>query len=156
MTVTTHPLVFSVACFSYREWDLNPHSHFWPKDFKSFVSTDSTIAACDHTSDRRMKQPPYRKALQRYNKNLEYANLFVFWRKMTDLSSKPALCAACRMLAYIKVAHNVGYDGEAVFPPKHNGLRILIKMRLYFRGNAAQRQAASEVQQKLSAVAHIE
>ncbi len=29
----------------YREWDLNPHSHFWPKDFKSFVSTDSTIAA---------------------------------------------------------------------------------------------------------------
>ena len=29
----------------YREWDLNPHSHHWPKDFKSFVSTDSTIAA---------------------------------------------------------------------------------------------------------------
>ena len=29
----------------YREWDLNPHNHFWPKDFKSFVSTDSTIAA---------------------------------------------------------------------------------------------------------------
>ena len=34
------------GCFiSYREWDLNPHSHHWPKDFKSFVSTDSTIAA---------------------------------------------------------------------------------------------------------------
>ena len=34
------------GCFiPYREWDLNPHSHHWPKDFKSFVSTDSTIAA---------------------------------------------------------------------------------------------------------------
>ncbi len=31
--------------FLYRERDLNPHSHHWPKDFKSFVSTDSTIAA---------------------------------------------------------------------------------------------------------------
>ena len=31
--------------FQYRERDLNPHSHHWPKDFKSFVSTDSTIAA---------------------------------------------------------------------------------------------------------------
>ena len=29
----------------YRGRDLNPHSHHWPKDFKSFVSTDSTIAA---------------------------------------------------------------------------------------------------------------
>ena len=32
-------------CTLYRERDLNPHSHHWPKDFKSFVSTDSTIAA---------------------------------------------------------------------------------------------------------------
>ena len=31
----------------YREWDLNPHSHRWPKDFKSFVSTYSTIAAVE-------------------------------------------------------------------------------------------------------------
>ena len=29
----------------YSKWDLNPHSHHWPKDFKSFVSTDSTIRA---------------------------------------------------------------------------------------------------------------
>ena len=36
-----------VLFVSYREWDLNPHSHHWPKDFKSFVSTDSTIAAGD-------------------------------------------------------------------------------------------------------------
>ncbi len=35
--------VFSLI--EYREWDLNPHSHHWPKDFKSFVSTYSTIAA---------------------------------------------------------------------------------------------------------------
>ena len=25
----------------YPERDLNPHSHYWPKDFKSFVSTIS-------------------------------------------------------------------------------------------------------------------
>ena len=28
-----------------REWDSNPHSHYWPRDFKSLVSTNSTIAA---------------------------------------------------------------------------------------------------------------
>ena len=41
-------------CALYRERDLNPHSHHWPKDFKSFVSTDSTIAA--------------QNRVQRYNK----------------------------------------------------------------------------------------
>ncbi len=70
-----------------------------------------------------------------YNKSLECANLLCFCRqKRMDLSGKPALWAACWMLAYIKVAHKVGYDGGAVFPPKHNDLRILIKTRLYFRG----------------------
>ena len=29
----------------YPERDLNPHSHYWPKDFKSFVST---ISPSDH------------------------------------------------------------------------------------------------------------
>lgn len=28
-----------------RERDSNPHSHYWPRDFKSLVSTDSTIRA---------------------------------------------------------------------------------------------------------------
>ena len=28
-----------------RERDSNPHGHFWPRDFKSLVSTNSTIAA---------------------------------------------------------------------------------------------------------------
>ena len=45
--------------FQYRERDLNPHSHHWPKDFKSFVSTDSTIAA--------------QNRVQRYYKNCNYA-----------------------------------------------------------------------------------
>ena len=31
---------------SCRERDSNPHSHYWPMDFKSLVSTNSTIAAC--------------------------------------------------------------------------------------------------------------
>ena len=35
----------SSAPCQYRGRDLNPHSHLWPKDFKSFVSTDSTTAA---------------------------------------------------------------------------------------------------------------
>ena len=30
---------------SYPKRDLNPHSHHWPRDFKSLVSTDSTIRA---------------------------------------------------------------------------------------------------------------
>ena len=34
-----------VDFFEYSKRDLNPHSHHWPKDFKSFVSTDSTIRA---------------------------------------------------------------------------------------------------------------
>ncbi len=41
MTAQRVVILFAV----YREWDLNPHSHHWPKDFKSFVSTYSTIAA---------------------------------------------------------------------------------------------------------------
>ncbi len=28
-----------------RERDSNPYSHYWPRDFKSLVSTNSTIAA---------------------------------------------------------------------------------------------------------------
>ena len=28
-----------------RERDSNPHSQYWPRDFKSLVSTNSTIAA---------------------------------------------------------------------------------------------------------------
>ena len=28
-----------------RERDANPHGHSWPRDFKSLVSTNSTIAA---------------------------------------------------------------------------------------------------------------
>jgi hypothetical protein len=28
-----------------RERDSNPHNHFWSRDFKSLVSTNSTIAA---------------------------------------------------------------------------------------------------------------
>ena len=56
----------------YREWDLNPHSHFWPKDFKSFVSTDSTIAAW-----------LIKNRMQSYNIILNYANFlqktFIFF-----------------------------------------------------------------------------
>ena len=52
-------------CALYRERDLNPHSHHWPKDFKSFVSTDSTIAA--------------QNRVQRYNKKSTYANSRVFF-----------------------------------------------------------------------------
>ena len=33
-----------------RERDSNPHGHFWPRDFKSLVSTNSTIAALRHVT----------------------------------------------------------------------------------------------------------
>ena len=40
------PPYIIVSIFSLcRERDSNPHSHYWPRDFKSLVSTNSTIAA---------------------------------------------------------------------------------------------------------------
>ena len=46
-----------------RERDSNPHGHFWPRDFKSLVSTNSTIAAqlfrireCKDSAYSRIKQ----------------------------------------------------------------------------------------------------
>ena len=32
-------------CFQYPERELNPHNHHWSQDFKSCVSTNSTIRA---------------------------------------------------------------------------------------------------------------
>lgn len=64
---------FQESCFfflQYRGRDLNPHSHHWPKDFKSFVSTDSTTAAIDFYGNR----------LQRYCYFLKYANKNDFLR----------------------------------------------------------------------------
>ena len=63
-TPLSDPRAFALF-FLYRERDLNPHSHHWPKDFKSFVSTDSTIAA--------------QNRVQRYNKNCTYANPSMFF-----------------------------------------------------------------------------
>ena len=63
-----------IASFFFLDWyrgrDLNPHSHHWPKDFKSFVSTDSTTAAIDFYGNR----------LQRYCYFLKYANKNDFLR----------------------------------------------------------------------------
>ncbi len=63
-----------IASFFFFDWyrgrDLNPHSHHWPKDFKSFVSTDSTTAAIDFYGNR----------LQRYCYFLKYANKNDFLR----------------------------------------------------------------------------
>ena len=40
------PPYIVVSIFSLcRERDSNPHGHSWPRDFKSLVSTNSTIAA---------------------------------------------------------------------------------------------------------------
>jgi hypothetical protein len=35
----------ALTLFLYPEWDLNPHGHCCPQDFKSCVSTDFTIRA---------------------------------------------------------------------------------------------------------------
>ena len=70
--ITSELRRFIIVRLLYREWALNPPSHFWPKDFKSFVSTDSTIAA------RLIKN-----RLQSYNIILNYANFlqktFIFF-----------------------------------------------------------------------------
>ena len=42
----------------YSKRDLNPHSHHWPRDFKSLVSTDSTIrATCGAENGTRTRDP---------------------------------------------------------------------------------------------------
>ena len=43
--ISIKPMPQTTAGASCRERDSNPHSHFWPRDFKSLVSTNSTIAA---------------------------------------------------------------------------------------------------------------
>ncbi len=55
----------------YRGRDLNPHSHHWPKDFKSFVSTYSTTAA-DHL---------FFISAQNYCFFFEYARIIYFFLK---------------------------------------------------------------------------
>ena len=41
-----------------RERDSNPHGHSWPRDFKSLVSTDSTIrATCGAENGTRTRDP---------------------------------------------------------------------------------------------------
>ena len=70
--ITSELRRFIIVRLLYREWDLNPHSHFWPKDFKSFVSPDSTIAA-----------RIFKNRLQSYDIILNYANFlqktFIFF-----------------------------------------------------------------------------
>ena len=46
-------------CLPYSKRDLNPHSHHWPKDFKSFVSTDSTIRATSGKRDSNSRPQPW-------------------------------------------------------------------------------------------------
>ena len=47
------------ALDEYSKRDLNPHSHYWPKDFKSFVSTIPPFEQQfkDHWSERRDSNP---------------------------------------------------------------------------------------------------
>ena len=55
-----------------RERDSNPHSHHWPRDFKSLVSTNSTIAASYLAKNARFR-------LQRYYIILIFPNINVFF-----------------------------------------------------------------------------
>ena len=47
-----------------RERDSNPHGHSWPRDFKSLVSTNSTIAASSGAeTGPRTRAPNLRKVV---------------------------------------------------------------------------------------------
>src|SRR5574344_1688048 len=50
---------------SCRERDSNPHSHYWPRDFKSLVSTNSTIAAFFLVLERKTGLGPATSTLAR-------------------------------------------------------------------------------------------
>ena len=57
-----------------RERDSNPHSHYWPRDFKSLVSTNSTIAAPRAENGTRTRDPNLGKVVLY---QLSYFRLFV-------------------------------------------------------------------------------
>ena len=44
-----------IRVYSYPEPGSNRHGHYWPQDFKSGVSTDSTIRAQSFAERRRQK-----------------------------------------------------------------------------------------------------
>ena len=49
-----------------RERDSNPHNHFWLRDFKSLVSTNSTIAAYQFLSECLCKGSVYYRNCQNF------------------------------------------------------------------------------------------
>ena len=51
--------ILTIRPVEYSKRDLNPHSHHWPKDFKSFVSTDSTIRAMSGKRDSNSRPQPW-------------------------------------------------------------------------------------------------
>ena len=51
--------ILTICPAEYSKRDLNPHSHHWPKDFKSFVSTDSTIRAMSGKRDSNSRPQPW-------------------------------------------------------------------------------------------------
>ena len=83
----------------YRGRDLNPHSHHWPKDFKSFVSTDSTTAAKDGRKSTAKKQNTKQKT-EKWRHKRHFSVFFPFYFKKEDVissqvcSSKGVSCGA--------------------------------------------------------------
>ena len=61
-----------------RERDSNPHGHSWPRDFKSLVSTNSTIAASSGAENgTRIRDPNLGKVVLY---QLSYCRLTMFSR----------------------------------------------------------------------------
>ena len=82
----------------YREPGSNRHSHHWPKDFKSFVSTYSTIAAVEIYQNRVQRYCFFLEYARKQHNFMKFIVKFVYVKKMLYLCSlncvRAEMCAS--------------------------------------------------------------
>ena len=74
------------ALDEYSKRDLNPHSHYWPKDFKSFVST---IPPFEHPQKRRAENETRTRDPNLGKVMLYQLSYFRIWRTGAKINSFP-------------------------------------------------------------------
>ena len=71
--------------FEYSERESNPHGHYWPQDFKSGVSTYSTIRALFCGANVQLKKQTAKCKLQNCEQKPKLLAFLLDWSTMTRL-----------------------------------------------------------------------
>ena len=79
-----HKSMIYKALDEYSKRDLNPHSHYWPKDFKSFVST---IPPFEHPQKRRAENETRTRDPNLGKVMLYQLSYFRIWRTGAKINS---------------------------------------------------------------------